>query len=291
MVDVAAKILESKWVNVGTETTKFEEDFAEKFNIKNAVALNSCTAALRLAFAIAGVGQRSEVISPAFTMVATNTAILEQLATPVFADVDYETANINPLDVEKHITEKTKAIVCVHNLGYPCNLKELKEIAEEHNLALIEDCAHAIGARYQESYIGSNLSFACFSFAAVKHITTGDGGMLATNSDCVFEKANRRSWFGMDRKKRDALSGRYLDDIFEVGYKMRMNSFLAALGREQLRYIDEILVKRRNKAKIYDDGLEAVKGVRLIRMRSIERVPIFLSNPCGAKTKILTVYA
>jgi len=276
VVDVAAKTLESKWVNVGAETAKFEEDFAKKFDIKYAVALNSCTAALRLAFAIAGVGPGDEVISPAFTMVATNTAILEQFATPVFADVDYETANIDPLDVEKRITEKTKAIVCVHSLGYPCNLKELKEIAEEHNLALIEDCAHAIGAIYRENYVGSSSSFACYSFAAVKHITTGDGGMLATNSEDIFKKANGRSWFGMNRKKRDALTGRYLEDISEVGYKMRMNGFLAAIGREQLRYIDEILVKRREKAKIYDDELEEVKGVRLMKNEVDRKSAYFL---------------
>jgi len=278
VVDVAAKTLESKWVNVGAETAKFEEDFAKKFDIKYAVALNSCTAALRLAFAIAGVGPGDEVISPAFTMVATNTAILEQFATPVFADVDYETANIDPLDVEKRITEKTKAIVCVHSLGYPCNLKELKEIAEEHNLALIEDCAHAIGAIYRESYVGSSSSFACYSFAAVKHITTGDGGMFATNSEDIFKKANGRSWFGMDRKKRDALTGRYLEDISEVGYKMRMNGFLAAIGREQLRYIDEILVKRREKAKIYDDELEEVKGVRLMK-NEVDRESAYFLYP------------
>ena len=276
VVDIAAATLRSKWINVGPETTLFEEAFAEKFNIKFAVAVNSCTSALRLAYAIAGVGPGDEVITPAFTMIATNTAILEQFASPVFADVDYETANIDTSDVEHRITEKTKAIVCVHNLGYPCDLKELREIAHAHNLALIEDCAHAIGAVYREDYVGCNSEFACYSFASVKHITTGDGGMLATNSKSIFEAANRRSWFGVNRIKRDELTGKYLQDITEVGYKMRMNSFLAAIGREQLRFVDEILAQRREKAKIYDEELEGVKGVTLLNYKADRKSSYFL---------------
>ena len=276
VIDVAAATLRSKWINVGPETTLFEETFAKKFNIKFAVALNSCTSALRLAYAIAGVGPGDEVISPVFTMIATNTAILEQFASPVFADVDYETANIDPSDVERRITKKTKAIVCVHNLGYPCDLKELREIAHAHNLALIEDCAHAIGAIYREDYIGCDSEFACFSFAAVKHITTGDGGMLATNSESIFEVANRRSWFAMDRKKRDELTGKYPCDITEVGYKMRLNSFLSAMGREQLRYVNDILAQRRRKAKIYDEELEGAKGITLMEYEQDRKSSYFL---------------
>jgi perosamine synthetase len=276
VIDVASATLRSKWINVGPETTLFEETFAKKFNIKFAVALNSCTSALRLAYAIACVGPGDEVISPAFTMIATNTAVLEQFASPVFADVDYETANIDASDVERRITKKTKAIVCVHNLGYPCDLKELREIAHAHNLALIEDCAHAIGAIYREDYIGCDSEFACFSFAAVKHITTGDGGMLATNSENIFEVANRRSWFGMDRKKRDELTGKYPCDITEVGYKMRLNSFLSAIGREQLRYVDDILAQRRKKAKIYDEELAGAKGIALMKYRQDRKSSYFL---------------
>ena len=276
VVDIAATTLRSKWINVGPETTLFEEAFAEKFNIKFAIALNSCTSALRLAYAIADVGPGDEVVTPAFTMIATNTAILEQFASPVFADVNYETANIDASDVESRITKKTKAIVCVHNLGYPCDLKELREIAHAHNLALIEDCAHAIGATYREDYIGCKSDFACYSFAASKHITTGDGGMLATNSESIFEVANRRSWFGMDRKKRDELTGKYPYDITEVGYKMRMNSFLAAIGREQLRFVDEILAERRKKAKIYDEELEGVRGVTLMKYETDRKSSYYL---------------
>jgi perosamine synthetase len=261
VIDVAAASLKSKWVNIGPETSRFEEAFASKFQIKHALALSSCTAALRLAYALAGVGPGDEVISASFTMVATNTAILEQYAKPVFADVDYETGNLNPADIEHRITKKTKAIVCVHNIGYPCDLEELKEIAETHNLALIEDCAHAIGATYHGEFIGSASKYACFSFAAVKHITTGDGGMFTTNNKEVYNAAVRRSWFGVDRSKRDALTGAFTGDVTEVGYKMRLNGFLSAMGREQLNYLDDILRQRRLKARIYREELEGAKGV------------------------------
>ncbi len=260
-MDVASASLKSKWVNVGPETSRFEEAFESKFNIKHALALSSCTAALRLAYALAGVGPGSEVITPSFTMIATNTAILEQYAKPVFADVDYNTGNINPQDIEHRITKRTKAIVCVHNIGYPCDLNELREIAQTHNLALIEDCAHAIGATYRGEFIGSSSEFACFSFAAVKHITTGDGGMFATKNSQVYDAAVRRSWFGVDRSKRDALTGAFTSDVVESGFKMRLNGFLSAMGREQLRYLDDILEQRREKARIYSEELEGVKGV------------------------------
>jgi len=267
VVNVVVQALESRWINVGSETTLFENAYAKKFNLEYAVAVNSCTSALRLAYAIAGVGPGDEVITSPFTMIATNTTILEQFAIPVFADVQYETSNVDPYDIEHRITEKTKAIVCVHNLGYPCDLKELREIASEYDLALIEDSAHAIGAIYHNKYIGNDSDYACFSFHAVKHITTGDGGMFVTKNKQIFEEANRRSWFGMDRQKKDELMGLYPYDIKEVGYKMRMNSLLASMGREQLKYIDKILIERRKKAKIYAEELEGVKGVTLMEYK------------------------
>ena len=195
---------------------------------------------------------------------------------PFFADVNYETANIDASDIENRITKKTKAIVCVHNLGYPCDLKEIREIAHAHNLALIEDCASAIGATYRGKYIGCNSEFACYSFAASKHITTGDGGMLATNSESIFEAANRRSWFGIDRTKRNKLTAKYPHDITEVGYKMRMNSFLAAIGREQLHFVDGILAERRKKAKIYDEELEGIRDITLMKYETDRKSAYYL---------------
>ena len=266
IIEELANTFRSRWINIGKKVGDFETGFAKKFGMENAIALNSCTAALRLAYAIAGVKPGDEVITTPFTMIATNTAILEQFGKPVFADVQYETSNIDPLDIEHRITEKTKAIVCTHNLGYPCDIDELKLIARRHDLFLIEDCAHALGAKYKSRYIGSDSDFACFSFAVAKHITTGDGGMLVTNKKEFYEEALRRSFFGMDRTKRNNIGG-YPLDIKEAGFKMRMNDLIASIGNAQLKYIDEILSERRKKAKIYDELLKGIEGVSLMRYK------------------------
>lgn len=266
VIEEAVKTLESKWLNIGKKVEDFERDFASMFNMKYAVALNSCTSALRLSYAIAGVGPGTEVITTPFTMIATNTSILEQFGKPVFADVQYGTGNIDPFDIEHRITEKTKAITCMHNIGYPCDIEELKKIVKNNNLFLIEDCAHALGATYHSNYIGQDSDFACFSLHSVKHITTGDGGMIVTNNKKSYEKAIRCSFFGMDRTKKNDI-GTYPLDIKEVGYKMRMNSFLASIGREQLKYVDEILSERRRKAKIYDKELKGIDGISLMEYK------------------------
>ncbi len=267
VIEESIKIFRSGWINVGKKVEDFETNFAEKFDMKYAVAVNSCTAALRLAYSIAGVNLGSEVITTPFTMIATNTAILEQFGKPVFSDVQYETGNIDPSDIEHRITERTKAIACTHNIGYPCDINELKKLASKHDLVLVEDCAHAIGAKYQSNYVGSDSDLACFSFAAAKHITTGDGGMLVTHSRKFYEEALRRSFFGMDRRKRDEI-GYYPLDIKEVGFKMRMNNLIASMGNAQLAYIDEILSERKKKARKYDELLKGVEGVTLMQYKS-----------------------
>jgi len=267
VIEAVNETLKSRWINVGKRVFDFEANFEKRFNVEHAIALNSCTAALRLAYAIAGVKPGSEVITTPFTMIATNTAILEQFGKPVFADVQYETGNINPLDIEHRITEKTKAIVCTHNLGYPCDLDELRRIANKHNLILVEDSAHALGAKYQNDYIGVNSDFSCFSFAAAKHITTGDGGMLTTYNKKFHEEALRRSFFGMDRTKRDS-RGIYPFDINEAGFKMRMNDIMASMGNAQLKYIGEIITERKKKAMKYDELLKDVSGVTLMKYKT-----------------------
>ncbi len=267
IIEEANKTFRSGWINVGKRVENFETDFAKMFDMKYSIAVNSCTAALRLAYSIAGVKPGSEVITTPFTMIATNTAILEQFGKPVFADVQYETGNIDSSDIEHRITERTKAIACTHNIGYPCDIEELKKICKRHNLFLIEDCAHALGARYHSNYVGSDSDFACFSFAVAKHITTGDGGMFVTNNKEFYEEALRRSFFGMDRRKRNSL-GIYPMDIEEAGYKMRMNDLIASIGNAQLKYIDGILSERKKKAKIYGELLKDVKGVTLMEYQS-----------------------
>ncbi|MFB0983973.1 MAG: aminotransferase class I/II-fold pyridoxal phosphate-dependent enzyme [Acinetobacter towneri] len=173
------KVLYSGMVAEGEYVYKFEAEFAEKFKIPVAMATSSGTAALHMALILSGVESGDEVITTSMTAEPTNTVILQSGGTPVFADVDSDTGNLCPLAVKAAITSKTKAIVVVHYAGFPADLDGLRKLADEHGIALIEDCAHALGARYAEQAIGTIGDYGIFSFQAIKHMTTVDGGMLA----------------------------------------------------------------------------------------------------------------
>jgi perosamine synthetase len=270
VIDKFAETWRSGWIGQGPKVDEFEAEFSSKFSLEYIVALNSATSGLRLAYAIAGVGPGDEVITTPYTMVATNTAILEQFAKPVFADVQYETANMNPQDVEHRITKKTKAIVCVHWGGYPCDMDELHKIASDHDLPVIEDAAQALGAMYKGKSIGSISDFTVFSLQAVKHITTGDGGILSVTDRENYEKALRRRWYGIDRagRKPSILGHDPTYDIYEVGYKYHMNDIAATIGLEQLKYFDSIFQRRAHIAKIYREELEGVRGVTLLESKN-----------------------
>ncbi len=262
-IDKLAEILRSRWIGQGPKVDEFEREFSKKFGLEHVVSVNSGTSALRLALALIGVGPGDEVISTPYTMVATNTAILEQFAKPVFADVQYETANIDPNDISRHITEKTKAIICVHWGGQPCDMDEIRQIASEYNLPVIEDSAHALGAMYKDKAIGTISEFTVFSFQAIKHITTGDGGMISIKNKDKYEEALRRRWFGISRdsRKPSILGHDPTYDITEVGYKYQMNDIAATIGIEQLKYFDSIFKRREDIAARYREELEGTKGI------------------------------
>jgi len=265
-IDTLAETLRSRWVGQGAKVDEFEREFSKKFGFKHVVSLNSGTSAIRLALALIGVGPGDEVISTPYTMVATNTSILEQFAKPVFVDVQYETANLDPADIERHITEKTKAIICVHWGGYPCDMYEIRKIAIEHGLPVIEDAAHALGATYRDMPIGTISEFTVYSFQAIKHITTGDGGMLSIINPDKYKEAMRRRWFGIDRaaRKPSILGHDPTYDITEVGYKYHMNDIAATIGLEQLKYFDSLFKRRAEIAKRYREGIGDIPGITLL---------------------------
>jgi perosamine synthetase len=268
-IDKVLEVLKNRWLGQGPKVDEFEREFGKMFNIPNVASVNSGTSALRLAYVLADVGPGDEVITTPYTMVATNTAILEQFANPVFADIQYETANIDPKDIEHRITKKTKAIACVHWGGNPCDLDEIHEIAEKHNLKVIEDAAHALGASYKGKSIGSISDFTIFSFQAIKHITTVDGGMLASKSKSKHDEAIRRRWFGIDRagRKPSILGHDPTYDITEVGYKYHMNDVAATIGLEQLKYFNQTFNRRTEIAKIYSEEFEKLPKTTLLQTK------------------------
>lgn len=259
------KTLFSGFIGQGEKVRLFEEEFSRHFGMKNVVTVNSGTAAIRLALALSGVGPGDEVISTPYTMVATNTAILEQFAIPVFADIQSDTINLDPEDIEHRITERTKAIMCVHWGGYPCDMDEIHKIATDHDLIVIEDAAHALGATYRGKPIGTISDYSTFSFQAIKHLTTGDGGLLAVRDDDKYDEAVRRRWFGIDRDgRRNTFIEDPVIDITEPGYKYHMNDIAATIGLEQLKYFGPLFQRRQEIAEYYTDELEGLDGISLL---------------------------
>ena len=262
-------VLASTFLSEGKIVGDFERALTKQCGIINPVALNSGTAALHLALVTAGIGNGDEVILPAQTFIASGLAILMAGATPVFADIQYETGNIDPEDVLKKITAKTKAIMPVHWGGYPCDMDELQTIATNHNLLIIEDAAHAIGATYKEKFIGAISDMTCFSFQAIKHLTTGDGGALACKDAAHFEKAMSLRWFGIDRKKSSVgLLGERDYNVTGVGYKYHLNDYAAALGQANLETLTANLTRRRALAAYYNAELKDVAGINLFEYKN-----------------------
>ena len=258
------KVLFSGYIGQGPVVDEFERKLSSWFSNSNVLTLNNGTAALQLALRLANVGAGDEIISTAMTCSATNEPIMAMGAKIVWADIDPWTANIDPASVEKKITSKTKAILCVHWGGYPCDLKELNAIADKHGIKLIEDACHALGSTYNNKPIGSCSDFTCFSFQAIKHINTIDGGALVCKSKSDYERGELLRWYGIDRKaKRTDL--RCEVDIVEYGYKFHMNDVTATIGIEQLKYLDEIIKKHSYNAGKYNTAFKDLKTVKILK--------------------------
>ncbi|MFA4818139.1 MAG: DegT/DnrJ/EryC1/StrS family aminotransferase [Parcubacteria group bacterium] len=258
------KTLESTFVSEGKLVEKFELQLSIKLGWKNPMTVNSGTSALHLAMVLSGIKPGDEVICPAQTFVATAMVIAQEKAKPVFADIQYETGNIDPQSIEKKITNKTKAIMAVHWGGYPCDLDAINTIAKKYNIKVIEDAAHAPGATYRNKPIGSISDFTCFSFQAIKHITTGDGGAICCLNKNNAEKALAKRWFGIDRvNSKPSILGEREYDLSELGYKYHLNDYAAALGLANLENIDQRLARRRQIAKKYQKELNNISRLKL----------------------------
>jgi len=269
----AAAILQTTFIGAGDTVKEFEDAIEKRFGFKGLLTING-TCALRLALAIAGVGPGDEVISVSQTCTATNTPILEQYAIPQFADIQFDTGNIDPNDIEHRITEKTKAIMCVHWAGYPCDLDEIHTIAKKYNLPVIEDAAHALGARYHGQNIGAISEYTMFSFGAIKHLTTVNGGMLVVSDKDKFQEAIQRRWCGIDRDKRkpsEDWPGYYDWQQSIPGYNYVSTNVNAAIGLGNLPYFDDVFTHREKLANFYQQELASVPGLRLFQYKGDRR--------------------
>jgi dTDP-4-amino-4,6-dideoxygalactose transaminase len=257
--------LKSGWITTGPKVERFAIAFADFVGGRYAVPVSSATAGLHVALLALGVGPGDEVITTPMTFVATLNTIVHCGATPVLADIDAATLNIRVEEVERRLTKRTRAIVPVHYVGQPADLDPLMEIAAGRGIALLEDAAHAVGAEYKGRRIGSFPTTSVFSFHPNKNMTTGEGGMVVTEDEAVFEKASLLKFHGMDREawKRFAKSGSPRYDVAVPGFKYNMMDIQAALGLHQLKRLDGFLRERERLALAYDEKLAGVTGLIL----------------------------
>ena len=260
------KVLAGRWIGQGPLVDIFEKQFQKKFT-KNlpCIAVGSGTDALHLAYLLAEIKKNDEVICPLFTCTATNIPLLYIGAKIKFADVDPDTLNISIDHVKKLITKKTKAIVFVNYGGLPCDLKELNSIAKKNNIKLIQDAAQSLGSTYNDKPITEYSDFTIFSFQAIKHISSGDGGLLCLKNKKLIKKAYRMRWFGIDRLKKQG--GTWENDIKEIGYKYQMTDLGASILIESLKEFKKISSHRKKIFNIYLKKLQNNKYIKIINKR------------------------
>lgn len=263
-IQEVVETLKSGWLAKGPRTIAFEKAFAEYVGSRHAVAMNSCTAALHVALLTQDIGAGDEVITTPMTFASSASTIVHTGATPVFADIDYCTGCIDPEEIEKKITSRTRAIVPVHYSGQVCDLDRIYAIADKHGLFVSEDAAHALWSRYRGRMIGNRLhGTASYSFYATKNLCTGEGGMLATDDDKIAERARILTSHGMSQNawNRYAKGGKWRYDIVEPGYKYNMFDLQAALGLRQLERMEEMQEKRLKIAQRFQESFGKLDAI------------------------------
>ena len=252
------KVLKSDWITQGPNVEEFEKKIAEYCKVKYAVAVSSGTAALQAAYTVAGIGSGDEVITTSLTFAATANMIVQCGGKPVFADIQGDTLNIDSKEIEKKITNKTKAVAPVDFAGQPCDYGEIKKIAKENKLLIIEDAAHALGAEYKGKKIGSFADMTILSFHPVKAISTGEGGAILTNNKNFYEKLKLFRHHGIVKKPE---KGGWYYEIESPGYNFRITDFQCALGISQLKKINKFIKKRREIVKKYNEAFRDIKEI------------------------------
>lgn len=256
--------LNQRWLTNGPILQKFEKSFSKFIGSKYAMGVSTATHGLHLSLKILGIGHGDEVIVPTMTFAATSDAVRYCGGTPILADVDSDTFNILPADIEKKITKKTKAIIPVHYGGQACDMNQILSIARKHNLTIIEDCAHALGSMYGKLKCGNIGNAGCFSFYPTKIITTGEGGMITTNNAKFFQICKLLRSHGMSSNFPEReVSAQWQYDITEMGYNYRLDEIRASLGYSQFKRIERINSMRIKLAKIYDKELSKIKGITI----------------------------
>jgi len=255
--------LKSKWISTGPKCAEFENLFSEMLGCKYSVSLSNCTGALHLALKVLGISKGDEIIAPSLTFVATINAIKYVQATPVFSDIkSYDDLTIDPSHIEKLITSRTKAIIVMHYAGFPCDMDRIMAIAKNHNLKVIEDACHGPLSEYHGKKLGTIGHIGCFSFFSNKNISTGEGGMLITDNEEVYQKVKLLRSHGMTSMSYERAGGNATQyDVIDLGYNYRMDDIKASLGIVQLKKLKADLDKRRAIRKYYMEQLSDTEEI------------------------------
>jgi len=271
---LVSRVIDSGWVSQGPEVAEFEGQFASYAGSRYAVATTSCTTALHAALSVSGIGPGDEVILPSLSFIASANSIVHCGATPMFVDINSETCNIDVNRIESAVTERTKAIMPVHQMGLPADIDAIRIIAEKHSLKIIEDAACAVGSEYKGKRIGGHGNIACFSFHPRKIITTGEGGMITTDDLTIAERLRRLRHHGMSVSDIERhMANRVIIETYpEIGYNYRMTDMQAAIGVEQMRKLPFIIEKRRQIAGRYDTELSKISHIK------VPEVPLYAYN-------------
>ncbi|WP_460542376.1 DegT/DnrJ/EryC1/StrS family aminotransferase, partial [Echinicola sediminis] len=256
-------VIKSKWISTGPKTHEFEKKFSQMLQVEHALAVSNCTVALHLALQLVGVKEGDEVICPSLTFVATCNAIRYVNAVPVFADItDAATPVVDPEDIARKITKKTKAIVVMHYAGFPCDMEKIMQIAQKHNLRVIEDACHAPLSELNGKKLGTIGDIGCFSFFSNKNISTGEGGMLVTNNPDYFDRAKLLRSHGMTTMSFERAKGHSTAyDVIDLGYNYRMDDIRASIGIVQLDKLEEDIKRRALVRNYYLESLKECKEI------------------------------
>lgn len=282
-VDAVVDVLKSGWISTGPKNQEFEERFKIYTGAKNAIAVSSCTDAMELSLVVGGISKGDEIITTPLTFTATANVVIHQGAIPVFADIDRYTLNIDPSEIEKKITSKTRAIMPVHYAGQPCQMDEIINIAKDHNLMIFSDAAHALGAEYNGKKIGSIGDTTSFSFHVQKNLTTAEGGMLTTDNDDWANKLKILRLHGMTKDAWNRASGSQVHyDVVFPGYKCNMTDIQAALGLAQLNKLEDYIAIRQKYARMYDNAFSQIPQIILLKridgIRHSENMYVIMLN-------------
>ena len=263
-IERVESVLQSIFITTGAEVSEFEERLASYLGLPFTAAVTSCTAAMQLALQAAGIGEGDEVITTPLTFVGTPNSVIMAGGTPVFADVERETGNIDPAAIESAVTERTRAVMPVHLYGQMCDMERIREIADRHGIAVIEDAAHSLESEWNGKKSGHYGDFACFSFYATKNITSGEGGAISAKDEKTIDLLRKLRLHGLETDAAERYTGHFQQyDVAHFGWKYNMDNIHAAILIEQIKRVDGLLQRRREIYGIYREAFEEVEGIDL----------------------------